>query len=117
MPTYSYRCAACGHDFERVQRISEDPNKECIKCGKLEASRQITQGNFILKGSGWYGDLYSGASNSKVGASSTTSTSTSTTSTESSTSAPSAAPATSETPATSAPSTPSTPSGGTGSTT
>jgi len=67
MPTYNYRCAACGAEFERVQRMSEDPIKECLKCGKPAASRQIIHGNFILKGGGWYGDLYSGSSNKKSG--------------------------------------------------
>ncbi|MFO0559581.1 MAG: zinc ribbon domain-containing protein [Polyangiales bacterium] len=102
MPTYNYRCAACGAEFERVQRMSEDPIKECLKCGKPEASRQIIHGNFILKGGGWYGDLYSGSSNKKSGSlsesssSSSTSTSSSTSSTSSTTtpSAP-AAPSTS----------------------
>lgn len=96
MPTYNYRCAACGAEFERVQRMSEDPIKECLKCGKPEASRQIIHGNFILKGGGWYGDLYSGSSNKKSGSLSESSSSSSTASTASSTasSAP-AAPSTS----------------------
>lgn len=58
MPTYDYRCEACGHEFEREQRMSEDPIKKCPKCKKAKAKRQITGGNFILKGSGWYADLY-----------------------------------------------------------
>ncbi|MBL8683704.1 MAG: zinc ribbon domain-containing protein [Myxococcales bacterium] len=99
MPTYNYLCGACGAKFERVQRISEDPIKECPNCGKLEATRQITQGNFILKGGGWYGDLYSGSSNKKGGSlsesssSSSSTSSTSTASTESSSSTAAAAPA------------------------
>lgn len=65
MPTYSYECSACGTSFEREQRISEDPIKKCPQCGALKARRMITSGNFILKGSGWYSDLYSGPSNQK----------------------------------------------------
>lgn len=64
MPTYEYQCAACSHGFEREQRITEDPIKLCPKCGAKKAQRLITQGNFILKGGGWYSDLYSGPSNS-----------------------------------------------------
>ncbi len=59
MPTYEYVCKACGHAWEAEQRISADPLKDCPKCGKAEAQRQISGGNFILKGGGWYADLYS----------------------------------------------------------
>lgn len=58
MPTYEYGCEACGHGWELEQRISEDPVKKCPKCGKSKARRLISGGNFILKGSGWYADLY-----------------------------------------------------------
>lgn len=58
MPTYNYACDACGHNFEREQRISEDPIKKCPKCGKAKARRMISAGNFILKGGGWYSDGY-----------------------------------------------------------
>jgi putative FmdB family regulatory protein len=63
MPTYDYACDACGHEFERVQRITEKPLKKCPKCGKDEARRMIGGGGFILKGGGWESDLYSGPSN------------------------------------------------------
>ncbi len=65
MPTYDYACDACGHEFEREQRITEKPVKKCPKCGKLKARRMIGGGGFILKGGGWESDLYSGPSNTK----------------------------------------------------
>lgn len=65
MPTYEYLCDQCGKKFELEQRITEDPIKKCVHCGKLKAKRLITQGNFILKGGGWYSDLYSSSSASK----------------------------------------------------
>ncbi|MFO0647765.1 MAG: zinc ribbon domain-containing protein [Polyangiales bacterium] len=65
MPTYSYRCSACNHTFDKVQRITEDAIKVCEACGAETATRLITSANFVLKGSGWYGDLYSGSSNKK----------------------------------------------------
>ncbi len=71
MPTYSYRCSACNHSFDKVQRITEDAIKLCEACGAETASRLITSGNFVLKGSGWYGDLYSGSSNKKSASPST----------------------------------------------
>ncbi len=65
MPTYEYACKACGHRWELVQRITEDPVEACPACGAPQARRLISQGNFILKGGGWYADLYSGSSNKK----------------------------------------------------
>jgi len=59
MPTYEYHCKACDHEFERVQRITEDPLKTCPKCKKRKVQRLISQTSFVLKGSGWYNDLYS----------------------------------------------------------
>lgn len=65
MPTYEYGCDACGNQWELEQRISEDPIKQCPKCGKMEARRLISGGNFILKGGGWYADLYHKPANGK----------------------------------------------------
>jgi putative FmdB family regulatory protein len=59
MPTYEYACTACGHEWEQTQRITEAPIEVCPVCGKPKAHRLISAGtNFILKGSGWYSDLY-----------------------------------------------------------
>ena len=60
--TYDYLCTGCGHSWEAEQRISEDPLKQCPACGEQSAKRQVTGGaGFILKGGGWYSDLYSSA--------------------------------------------------------
>ena len=54
MPTYEYKCKKCGSTFEKFQSIKEDPIKKCKKCGG-EVHRLISKnGNFILKGSGYY---------------------------------------------------------------
>ena len=58
MPIYEYACKGCGHEFEREQRISEAPLKKCPSCGALKARRQISRTSFVLKGGGWYNDLY-----------------------------------------------------------
>jgi putative FmdB family regulatory protein len=63
MPTYEYACADCGHGWEEIQKISEAPVELCPSCHKSTAKRQISGGNFILKGGGWYADLYSSSSN------------------------------------------------------
>ena len=59
MPTYEYVCKTCGNSWEANQRISEAPLTECPKCHEQTAQRLISGGNFILKGGGWYSDLYS----------------------------------------------------------
>jgi len=59
MPTYEYACRACAHQWELVQRITEAPVELCPACAQNEAHRLISRGtNFILKGGGWYSDLY-----------------------------------------------------------
>jgi putative FmdB family regulatory protein len=105
--TYEYACTACGHAWEAEQSISAAPLTECPQCHGATAKRQVSGGaGFILKGGGWYADLYSSsggakkteaATSSKEGASTSpaaktepASTSTSTTST----STPSTGPAT-----------------------
>src|SRR4030095_14230744 len=65
MPTYEYACRACSHEFEVEQSIKDKPISKCPKCGRRQARRMITQGNFILKGGGWYADLYSSPSQKK----------------------------------------------------
>jgi putative FmdB family regulatory protein len=63
MPTYEYACAACGHEWEEIQRITAPPIDLCPKCAKSSAHRLISGGtNFILKGGGWYSDLYASPS-------------------------------------------------------
>jgi len=89
MPTYSYSCDNCGHEFEREQRITETPIKKCPKCGKLKARRMISGGGFILKGGGWESDLYSGPSN-RLGSAPKTPKSDAATSTKSAESTPAA---------------------------
>lgn len=59
MPTYEYQCEKCGHEFERSQRITEDPVKTCPVCRAKKVRRLISRTAFVLKGGGWYSDLYS----------------------------------------------------------
>jgi putative FmdB family regulatory protein len=33
MPTYEYTCQACGHRFEKFQRMSDAPVNICPACG------------------------------------------------------------------------------------
>ena len=59
MPVYEYRCNACGHEFERTQRMSDEPVKVCPECNEVKVERLISLTSFHLKGGGWYSDLYS----------------------------------------------------------
>ncbi len=65
--TYSYICTSCSHEWEAQQRISEAPLQVCPQCNQSSAKRQIAgPANFILKGGGWYSDLYSSSSGKKA---------------------------------------------------
>ena len=55
MPTYEYKCDACGNKFEKFQSMSAAPIKKCPKCGKSKVRRLIGTGaGLIFKGSGFY---------------------------------------------------------------
>lgn len=55
MPTYDYRCAACGHALEIFHGISEKPRRTCPKCKKPKLERLISAGaGIVFKGSGFY---------------------------------------------------------------
>jgi len=54
MPIYEYRCAACGHDLEVLQKMSDAPLRKCPDCGKSQLRRLVSASRFRLKGSGWY---------------------------------------------------------------
>jgi putative FmdB family regulatory protein len=59
MPIYEYQCEKCGHEFEREQKITDEPVKVCPKCRARKVKRLISLTSFTLKGGGWYSDLYS----------------------------------------------------------
>ena len=55
MPTYDYRCKACGHELELFQSMTERPKRKCPSCGKNSLERLIGAGGGLLfKGSGYY---------------------------------------------------------------
>lgn len=59
MPTYEYRCGACGHEFEVFQKMNDDPVRTCPECGEDEAERLISRGaGLVFKGSGFYATDY-----------------------------------------------------------
>jgi putative FmdB family regulatory protein len=54
MPIYAYRCEACGHAKDVLQKISDPLLTECPSCGAPAFKKQVTAAGFQLKGSGWY---------------------------------------------------------------
>jgi putative FmdB family regulatory protein len=54
MPIYEYRCGACGHHLEALQKMSEGALRKCPECGKSQLKRLVSAPQFRLKGSGWY---------------------------------------------------------------
>jgi putative FmdB family regulatory protein len=60
MPTYGYRCSNCGHEFEILQRITDEPLTSCPKCqGKL--TKKLYPVGISFKGSGFYTTDYKGS--------------------------------------------------------
>lgn len=54
MPIYAYRCSACGHAKDVLQKMSDPVLSTCPACGAEAFSKQLTAAGFQLKGSGWY---------------------------------------------------------------
>ena len=54
MPIYEYRCSACGHQEDFLQKVSDPVLSQCPACGKSTFEKQLSAAGFQLKGSGWY---------------------------------------------------------------
>ena len=71
MPIYEYGCEVCRDTFERLQKVSDDPVKDCPACGeKGSVKKLVSRTSFVLKGGGWYKDHYglkSGGSSGESG--------------------------------------------------
>ena len=54
MPIYAFECGSCGHQFDRLQRLSDPDPTDCPACAAAQVRRQLTAPSFRLAGSGWY---------------------------------------------------------------
>ena len=54
MPIYEYECGGCGHQMDKLQKLSDEPLVTCPACDKDELQKMISAAGFRLKGSGWY---------------------------------------------------------------
>jgi putative FmdB family regulatory protein len=66
MPIYEYRCEACGHADEHLQKVSEKPLTVCPACGKAKYRKQLSAAGFQLKGTGWYATDFKGPAKKKT---------------------------------------------------
>ena len=62
MPIYAYRCEACGHAKDVLQKMSDPVLTTCPSCGAESFKKQVTAAGFQLKGSGWYVTDFRGGS-------------------------------------------------------
>ena len=65
MPVYTYRCEACGVQFEKHQSFHDDPLKTCPECRKRKLKKVITPTKIIFKGSGFYATDHKSPSGAK----------------------------------------------------
>ena len=61
MPIYAYRCSACGHAKDVLQKLSDAVLSTCPACGAESFTKQVTAAGFQLKGSGWYATDFKGS--------------------------------------------------------
>lgn len=54
MPIYEYQCQACGHQFDKLQKMSDSALTDCPECHKPELRKMISAPSFKLTGTGWY---------------------------------------------------------------
>ena len=54
MPIYEYVCVDCGHEMEKLQKISDTPLRDCPECDQESLKKKISAPGFRLSGSGWY---------------------------------------------------------------
>lgn len=54
MPIYAYKCDACGHAKDVLQKMSDPQLTDCPSCGQATFKKQLTAAGFQLKGTGWY---------------------------------------------------------------
>jgi putative FmdB family regulatory protein len=60
MPIYAYKCDACGHAKDVLQKMSDDSLTDCPVCGAPKFNKQLTAPGFQLKGTGWYATDFKG---------------------------------------------------------
>ena len=68
MPIYAYRCSACGHAKDVLQKMSDPVLSTCPACGAEAFSKQLSAPGFQLKGTGWYATDFRNGGSATAGA-------------------------------------------------
>jgi putative FmdB family regulatory protein len=50
MPIYAYRCSACGHQGDHLQKMSDTPLSICPQCQAPKYEKQLSAVGIALKG-------------------------------------------------------------------
>ena len=77
MPIYAYKCSACNHAQDVLQKMSDPVLTVCPECKQNTYEKQVTAAGFQLKGSGWYVTDFRNNGSGKSGGSSASESSTS----------------------------------------
>lgn len=93
MPIYEYQCKACGHQLEALQKLSDEPLKDCPQCRQPALQKLVSAAGFRLKGGGWYETDFKRGGDKKKNLAGESSGSTSTSSPGTTPTSPSSAPA------------------------
>jgi len=60
MPIYEYECRQCHQTSDALQKVNDPAPETCPRCGAHDTlTRLLSRTSFVLKGGGWYADLYS----------------------------------------------------------
>ena len=66
MPIYEYECRQCHEVSDTLQKLGDPAPPTCPRCGAENTlTRLVSKTNFVLKGGGWYSDLYASSSAKK----------------------------------------------------
>jgi putative FmdB family regulatory protein len=57
VPIFAYKCDACGHTFDVLQKMGADALSECPDCSDSGLRKLLSAPNFHLKGRGWRKNL------------------------------------------------------------
>lgn len=62
MPIYEYQCQDCGHELEKLQKMSDAALTDCPSCETSSLVKKVSAAGFRLKGTGWYETDFKGKS-------------------------------------------------------